>query len=388
MKCHRFFGFTLIELIVVIGVIGILATIVILAINPARQFAKARNTTRRSDVRAIYNAVIQHGSDNKGQITTKITATHQIICNGQNGSVSCDAGTIDLYPELAPTYVPQVPHDPKTGSDANTRYEVYLDDRGKVVVVALDAELNEVITSDGAGAVAEFAPSPSPTLPPQSAKFIRANSEYLSNTNPASLPGGAEADFSFAGWVYLDAVGLPTKYIISLAGAGATGRRFSLAQNDYDSRMEFTLWFDSSTNVTVASPALSAGQWYFVVAWYDAVANTANIQLNNGAVSSASYAGGISSDAVNLYIGAYKDSTGYFGGRIDNSGLWGRKLTSTERTDLYNTGSGRKYTDLSADVKNGLVSFWNFDEESGTRSDAHGSNNLTDNNTVTFGPGV
>lgn len=31
-----------------------------------------------------------------------------------------------------------------------------------------------------------------------------------------------------------------------------------------------------------------------------------------------------------------------------------------------------------------LVSYWKLDETSGTRSDSHGSNNLTDNNTVTY----
>ncbi|KKU11008.1 MAG: hypothetical protein UX14_C0005G0022, partial [Parcubacteria group bacterium GW2011_GWF1_45_5] len=57
MKARK--GFTLIELLIVIGIIVLLAGVVIIALNPARQFALARNSQRWSNVNAILNAVGQ-----------------------------------------------------------------------------------------------------------------------------------------------------------------------------------------------------------------------------------------------------------------------------------------------------------------------------------------
>ncbi len=71
-------GFTLVELLVVVAILGILAAILILAINPAESQRKSRDATRLSDLATVRNAVdlsIADGAVLPGTAAVPVTGT-------------------------------------------------------------------------------------------------------------------------------------------------------------------------------------------------------------------------------------------------------------------------------------------------------------------------
>jgi prepilin-type N-terminal cleavage/methylation domain-containing protein len=159
-------GFTLIEILVVIGIIAILAAIVIIAINPAKQFAQARNTQRQAGVNTVLNAIGQRLADNKGIFAGTFTigtgASAKTYTCGPLPTVA--AGTaIDPHEAtdtttktgelgcLVPTYVASLPIDPNSTvvTATDTGLTVYVDGTGRVKVCAPEAA-NETAIPDAA----------------------------------------------------------------------------------------------------------------------------------------------------------------------------------------------------------------------------------------------
>lgn len=98
-------GFTLIEMMIVVAIIGILAGVLINVININRIQARSRNSRRMGDVKRIQTALELYFSNNRGYPTSAnwvdvLTATE----------------SLSVY--LIPDFISSMPEDPKQGEDA------------------------------------------------------------------------------------------------------------------------------------------------------------------------------------------------------------------------------------------------------------------------------
>lgn len=131
-------GFTLIEILLVLGIIAILAGIVLVAVNPSRQFKQARDSQRVSNVNAILNAIGQNIADHRGVFTC---AGDETVLPASPGEVMKSSGGFDIRPCLVPVYLAELPHDPSvetppTGYD--TGYTVSRDtDTDRITISAV-----------------------------------------------------------------------------------------------------------------------------------------------------------------------------------------------------------------------------------------------------------
>jgi prepilin-type N-terminal cleavage/methylation domain-containing protein len=107
-------GFTLLELLLVIGMVAILSGIVILALNPGRSLAKTRDLQRTVGISEINKALAQYYIDH-GSYPPTLSLNIKSICNTGASATStgfgCTVDTVDLS-MLVPTYLPAIPVDP------------------------------------------------------------------------------------------------------------------------------------------------------------------------------------------------------------------------------------------------------------------------------------
>ena len=150
-------GFTLVELLVVIGILAILMAITLVALNPEKQFRSAREAKRMSDVQMIINGVTQYLIDHKTEEVLPNDNISRYIAKGEyKGKWSLQAKpvqtpNIDLCSLLVPQYSVSIPSDPILETEVSqcqnydTGYMITITDKGRVIVSAPYSEVNPIV---------------------------------------------------------------------------------------------------------------------------------------------------------------------------------------------------------------------------------------------------
>ncbi|MBP6979744.1 prepilin-type N-terminal cleavage/methylation domain-containing protein [Candidatus Curtissbacteria bacterium] len=226
-------GFTLIEVLVVVGILGILITLVIVAVNPARQLQQTRNTQRASDLKAVQTALEAYRVANN--IYPLSTVDNQI--------------TGAPWGEDWSGYLSNVPQDPTDGhtysyvSTDGTNYQLYADFEGtppESLACGAGCGPNGTFdagVSSGNSSLQTFTPAPTPTpsptpipLPAGKVSYFGSSSSYPRviqvDFDPLDVSNGGQQILTIKAWSDFPITAVSAYYILD----GTTSEVYQLDQ--------------------------------------------------------------------------------------------------------------------------------------------------------------
>lgn len=179
------------------------------------------------------------------------------------------------------------------------------------------------------------------------AASFNGTTQRLDIADTAALSMPTTQQFTIAGWLNITtlvsgATPLNKGQLIFTSSDFEYALQFVLDVPSGEIRLRFMV-SDGSTNVQVPmTTQLSTGTWHFIVAWYDGFVR---LQANNGTIYTAGDGTflGSADGTKNFNLASSGSGGGFFAGSLDAWGIWKRVLTSTERTQLWNSGNGLEY---------------------------------------------
>ena len=388
-------GFTLLEVLLVIALIAILAGIIIVAINPAKQLASARNTDRMSDIRQIDSAINQYYIDNF-EFPATLPSSLTEICN--TGSLSdstvdindvlCTTNDLVNLSALVPDYIVAIPVDPQGGNNfaflnkiiptayavatEGTGYSIMKNANNRITTQADNAELNQTIaigpdaaggsSTLGDGLVAHYLMNDADCTTVANTKgasgsgictsaagargntgtslsFSGSTDDWVDISN--AIPSTATPNFTIAAWVYENTTAPNVNWI----GASTLSPDIRLMSFNYDAHQAMTFILQGSPNYSwlyaeTDNSTVTAGAWYHIVLVAESGAPF-KIYINGAEVNYQHQDTAENVDlssftnlvlAANAYQGSLSASG--FNGLIDDVRIYNRVLTQGEITAL------------------------------------------------------
>ena len=263
-------GFTLLEILLVVGIIAILAGIVIIAINPNKMLASARNTQRSNDLREINSALVQYYIDhNNYPASTTILSSMTEICNTGSASATTtsingiDCGPLANLSDLVPVYLTAIPMDPKATSTANTPegtpvrtgYKIIISANNKPVLSAVLAEKDTVITVGSSVLYTVYFNTDGGSAAPSPVTGIVYGNDITLPADPT------KSGYNFSGWY---------------TGGGGTGTVFTGSTAVTANITVYANWVSSDTCSHVASDPDCWSPDLGMMAWSSGVQPTTN----------------------------------------------------------------------------------------------------------------
>lgn len=162
-------GFTFIEFLIVIAIIGFLAAAIIVAVDPVKRIQDSRDAQRYSEVNSLLNAILRKQVDDRSIFaggTTYPIITHatnaQVITRSISGNTACNSSLpkcaaismdssnasncwaalegLTAVTRIVPEYIAELPLDPATGTVANTGYYIHRTSGNRIEIGACDPE--------------------------------------------------------------------------------------------------------------------------------------------------------------------------------------------------------------------------------------------------------
>lgn len=145
-------GSTILEISLVVALVVILATILLMVIDPVGMAGDARNRKRETDAQILVNLVYRNISDNGGTFTCSAGALPTSTTNMSDNSPA--VGDYDIAGCLVPKYTSSLPYDPNgSGShyasviDYDLQYSIMISSTtNRVTVSAQNAERGATVS--------------------------------------------------------------------------------------------------------------------------------------------------------------------------------------------------------------------------------------------------